>query len=89
VEWTWDPDKAEENRRRHRISFKAAILALEDPLCVSESDWHPDGDRFRTFGRAGPLLLLVIHTWPERPPGRIISAREATPHERRRYEAGH
>jgi uncharacterized DUF497 family protein len=42
----------------------------------------------------GPVLLLVIHTWPEaasakaEPVGRIISARKATAHERKVYEEG-
>ena len=88
MEWTWDPDKAEANRRKHGIRFEAAAFALADPLADSRTDWHPDGDRVRTFAHAGPLLLIIVHTLPDRDPGRIISAREATPRERRQYEAG-
>lgn len=37
-------------------------------------------------------MLLVVHTWPEESEGeqvgRMISAREATAHERRAYEEG-
>jgi len=57
-------------------------------------DPHPDGDRWHTIGLVGPVLLLVIHTWPEaeseeaEPVGRIISARKATAHERKAYEEG-
>ena len=48
------------------------------------------GDR---VGLVGPVLLLVVHTWPEKseegePVGRIISARKATAHERKAYEEG-
>jgi uncharacterized DUF497 family protein len=55
---------------------------------------HPDGDRWRTIGLVGPVLLLVIHTWPEsnsgdeEAVGRIISARKATARERKVYEEG-
>jgi len=37
----------------------------------------------------GPVLLLVVHTWPEgdeAPVGRIVSARKATAQERKAYE---
>ncbi len=36
------------------------------------------------------VVLFVVHTWPddEDISGRIISAREAEPHERRIYEEG-
>jgi uncharacterized DUF497 family protein len=40
----------------------------------------------------GQTVILVIHTWPEgsngEEAGRIISARKATPHERKAYEEG-
>jgi len=45
-------------------------------------------------GLVGPVLLLVVHTWPEaesekaEPVGRMISARKATAHERKVYEEG-
>jgi hypothetical protein len=61
---------------------------------MSRCDPHPDGDRWQTLSMAGPVLLLVIHTWPEpdaeagEATGRIISARKATSHERRDYEEG-
>jgi uncharacterized DUF497 family protein len=44
------------------------------------------------MGMVGPVRLLVVHTWPEadgdneQPVGRIISARKATPRERKAYE---
>jgi uncharacterized protein len=44
---------------------------------------------------SGPVLLLVVHTWPEvevqsddDPVGRIVSARKATAHERKAYDEG-
>ena len=70
------------------------MLVFDDPLHASKPDPHPDGDRWHTIGFVGPVLLLVIHTWPEaeskegEPVGRIISARKATASERKVYEEG-
>jgi uncharacterized DUF497 family protein len=41
----------------------------------------------------GIVAIFVVHTWPDpdgesEETGRIISARKATPHERRAYEEG-
>lgn len=93
MRWTWDPDKAAANRVKHGLSFETAVLVFDDPLHASKPDPHPDGNRCHTIGLVGPVLLLVIHTWPEEteegePVGRIISARKATAHERRAYEEG-
>jgi hypothetical protein len=91
---TWDRNKAAANRVNHGLSFETAMLAFDDPLHASKPDIHPDGDRWHTIGLVGPVLLLVVHTWPEakskeaEPVGRIISARKATAHERKVYEEG-
>ena len=93
MRWRWDPDKAAANRVKHGVSFETAVLVFDDPLHESKLDVHPDGDRWHTIGLVGPILLLVVHTWPEEsgkgePVGRIISARKATPHERKAHEEG-
>jgi uncharacterized DUF497 family protein len=89
VHWTWDSDKATANRANHGLSFETAVLVFDDPFHASRPDPHLDGDRWQTIGLVGPVLLLVVHTWPEAEPvGRIISARKATAHERKAYEEG-
>ena len=93
MRWTWDPDKAAANRLKHGLSFETAVLVFDDPLQVSRPDAHPDDDRWHTIGLVGPVVLLVVHTWPEESEfgeqvGRIISARKATAGERRAYEEG-
>jgi uncharacterized DUF497 family protein len=93
MHWTWEPDKAAANRAKHGLSFETAVLVFDDPLHASKPDAHPDGDRWHTIGLVGPVLLLVVHTWPEESEGgepvvRIISARKATVHERKAYEEG-
>ena len=92
--WTWDQNKAAANRVKHRLSFETAVHVFDDPFHASKPDPHPDGDRWHTIGLVGPVLLLVVHTWPEAElegeelVGRIISARKATARERNAYEEG-
>lgn len=88
----WDEAKNLSNERKHGIRFEQAVLAFLDPLVISRKDRVQGGeDRWQTFGRVeGLLLLLVAHTVRNEDTGeeviRIISARRATPKERRKYE---
>ena len=89
--WTWDPAKDASNLVDHGLSLADGIAVLDgDPLAASRPDEHPDGDRVRTVGSAeGVTVLFIVHTDPgEDFPGRIISVRKATKHERRAYEEG-
>lgn len=90
MRWTWDPAKDAINRRGHKLPLSVGEVALADPLALSQPDPHADGDRWDTICQAGGVLLFIVHTWPDNDdtPGRIISARKATPHERRAYEDG-
>ena len=88
MRWTWDPHKNLENILKHGIIFETAQLVFQDFYSVTEEDPHPDEQRWRTTGMVGPSVIMVIHTWPQEKPGRIISARRATKHERRTYEEG-
>ena len=87
----WDESKNRSNLAKHKVSFEAATLAFEDPRAIDLLDRVDDGEqRWHTLGlAAGLALLLVVHTY--RAEGgieriRIISARKATPHERKVYE---
>ena len=88
----WDEAKNLSNERKHGIRFELAVLAFLDPLVVSRKDRvQGSEERWQTFGRVeGLLLLLVAHTVriedPHEEVIRIISARCATPKERRKYE---
>ena len=91
MRWTWDPDKANKNLEKHKVSFDLAARALGDSLCISVLDPYPIEERWRTLGSPstdGIVVLYVVHTWPEDEAGagRIISARKAKTHERRDYE---
>lgn len=91
--FAWDPVKNVENKRKHRLSFSAASLALEDPYALEEEDQVVDGElRLRTTGMAAQeVVVLVTHTSDLVNDGqdelaRIISARRASAGERREYE---
>jgi uncharacterized protein len=90
--WIWDPNKNRRNKRDHGFDFETAAHVFDDPLALTTTDPHPDGDRLQTVGVIGVATVFVVHTIPEFDPaegediGRIISARKATPRERRAYE---
>jgi uncharacterized protein len=88
VELEWNPRKASANLRRHGVDFADAGTVLHDEQAITIPDEGSDEeDRFITLGMdALGRVLVVIYTWREDRP-RIISARKATPRERRQYEA--
>ena len=83
-----DPDKARTNWLKHRVSFEEAATAFFDPLEVTIHDpaHSADEDRFITIGRSNFDRLLVVSYTERGSTIRIISARAATPRERRSYE---
>ena len=93
MQFSWDEDKNRSNYRKHQVYFETATLVFDDPNFLMLPDRTVDGEeRWRTIGLVeGVLFLLVAHTLESEEEDesiRIISAREATAHERRRYEDG-
>jgi uncharacterized protein len=87
MEWIWNPHKAASNLVDHDVYFEIAVIALEDPFQLSVPDPHEDDNRWRTICMVNAAILFVVHTIPnDDGVGRIISARNATKTERRRYE---
>jgi uncharacterized DUF497 family protein len=88
MRFEWDRDKAVSNRRKHGVSFDEAVTAFYDPLAATfpDPDHSAEEDRLITVAySAQGRLLVVCHT--ERGGAvRIISARRATPRERKRHE---
>ena len=89
VEFEWDAAKAASNPFKHGVSFAEAMTVLSDALEVMISDpVHSDAElRFVSMGlsEAGRLLVVAYTERDQRI--RIISARQATPRERRQYES--
>jgi hypothetical protein len=90
MEFEWDPAKAAANHRKHGVSFIEAATVFGDPLAYTFPDPdHSRGEaRWVTFGMSKGRLLLVIAHVERGYRIRIISAREATRHERKIYEQG-
>ncbi len=86
MNYEWDEKKAHLNRQKHGIDFADVVSVFEDEAALTIEDDDPDERRFITLGmNALGQLLLVVYTY--RAHGiRIISARKATPRERRYYE---
>jgi uncharacterized DUF497 family protein len=91
MRFEWDEAKNRRNLAKHRISFETAKLAFEDPHALSIQDRTAgDEERWQTLGMiGGVVVVLVAHTCREEYGEeviRLISARKATPLERRAYE---
>jgi uncharacterized protein len=85
-EFAWDDIKAASNEVDHGISFEMARVAFRDAFAISRVDrGHDDPEeRFALLGMVDNRLLFVSYTLRDERI-RIISARKAAPHERRRY----
>jgi uncharacterized protein len=93
IRFEWDDAKNVVNRRKHGISFEQASRVFLDPLYFSIYERIEDGEeRWQTFGLVDRAVLMAAHTIREEARAgsveviRIITAREATARERRRYE---
>jgi uncharacterized protein len=85
---TWDPNKAIVNFRKHRIAFEEAVTIFSDPLALYITD-DSHSDRAILIGESiKRRLLLAVFIDKADQEIRIISARRATAHERKRYEEG-
>jgi uncharacterized DUF497 family protein len=88
LRFEWDAAKDALNREKHGVSFEEASTVFGDPLSVTidDPDHSEDEFRFVTFGvSVHNRLIVVIHTDRDEIV-RLISARIATPKERRTYE---
>ncbi len=85
----WDPIKAASNYRKHGVSFEEAATVLDDPLARFGADWEHGERRQVAIGMSSRRrLLFVVCVEFDGELFRIVSARRATAHERRRYEEG-
>lgn len=84
----WDPEKARLNLKKHRISFDEAVTVFYDPLSATFNDPdHSQGEqRLITLGVSSKGRLLVVAHTERGNAVRLINARPATTHERKRHE---
>jgi uncharacterized DUF497 family protein len=90
MEFEWNPDKAKLNLEKHGGSFQEAATVFNDPLSVTFPDPdHSIGEsRYVIIGMSRLGQLLVVSHIDRENRTRIISARRATPQERKFYEEG-
>lgn len=86
----WDPEKAASNLTKHGIDFREAGTVLDDPLSTTFPDpaHSVDEPRHITIGSSLSGRILVVAHTDRGDAVRLISARPATPSERRFYEQG-
>ena len=89
----WDPVKANENVRKHKVNFQRGGTIFCDPHAISifDEEHSQREERWITIGRDDAEILLVVsHTFQEINASsyrvRIISVRRATRKERQQYE---
>jgi len=85
----FDPAKNDANVRKHGVSLADGDGVLLDPLAVTVEEALGEREpRWVTVG-VNSLGLLMVVVWTQRREAiRLISARRATPAERRAYEEG-
>ena len=84
-DFEWDAEKAARNIAKHGVSFEEAAIAMSDPLSQDFADsLQPDNLVTLAAAPFGRILYIVSTERDRRI--RIISARDATRHERRRYD---
>lgn len=87
----WDDEKNRTNKVKHGFDFEAALHIFDDPNAIVFDGQIVAGEqRWLTIGIAGDatVVLAVAHTYShdnDEEVIRIISARKATPRERRAY----
>ena len=92
LQFEWDESKNITNKKKHGIWFEEAQQVFDDAKAILffDKEHSSNEDRFILLGMsASSRVLVVIHC--ERASGkaiRIISARNATQNEEKRYEKG-
>lgn len=86
-DFEWDEAKARENLAKHGVSFEEAATVFDDSKALDAPDLLYE-DRFVIIGMSHrSRVLFVVHA--ERGERiRLISARKASPAQRKKYEEG-
>ena len=88
MNYLWNDDKAAGNVVKHGVSFIEAQTVFDDPLayCFPDPEHSIGEERFILVGYASSNQLLFVLHEDLGEDIRIISARLATPPERKRHE---
>ncbi len=86
-DFEWDVAKELANVRKHGISFREALSAFADEHAVTAAD-KDDPSRFVLIGMSESLRVLFVVSCEVGERVRLISARKASPTQRRKYRHG-
>lgn len=80
-----DPGKRRTNLHKHRIDLPGCMDVFDSPMLTREDDREDYGEqRWVSLGWAHGTVVVLV--WTDREEGpRLISCREAAPHEREAY----
>ena len=88
----WNPAKDQQNRRKHKLSFRQAATVFRDPsqLSIYDEEHSENEERWITIGLDSTgVLRVVVHTFEMLDFAsceiRLISARKATSEEAQAY----
>jgi hypothetical protein len=85
MDFEWDTAKEIANRKKHGVDFRTAAKVFLDPHVIEFDDFDvADEPRFSAIGLVDGRMLFVTYTMRDTVV-RIISARGAEPHEKRKY----
>ncbi len=84
----WDEEKALANQQKHGVSFEEAATVFANPLAAIFDDPDHSQDELREIvvGHSDRNRVLIVSFTERGGAVRIISARAATPRERKDYE---
>jgi uncharacterized DUF497 family protein len=92
MRFEWDAAKSRSNEKKHSVSFEEAREVFDDPLHIALLDrrFGYFQERWITIGSTETRRIVVAANLSfddeDEEVVRIISAREATAHERKQYE---
>ena len=88
MKFQFDPAKAKDNLRKHKVSFADAEGVFYDPLTIhSEDPYSKNEERFIAVGMgSASQILVVVYTFRSEEI-RLVSVRRATRREVKDYES--
>lgn len=88
MEFEWNDEKAKINLAKHEVSFEEAKTVFDDGLFLifADIDHSSEEKRFIIMGESDKGRLLVVAFTERETATRLITARKATPSERKFYE---
>jgi len=85
MDFEWDTAKEQANRKKHGVDFRTAAKVFLDPYMIEFDNFDATDElRFNAIGMVDGRMLFVTYTM-RGALVRIISARGAEPHEKRKY----